>query len=74
LTEIIFNRLNTELTDESPMPFGKYKGYKLSTVPVEHLLQLHEDITRTAPNKRMLMEKYLLKYIESNMNEIKSRS
>lgn len=32
-----------ELTDESPMPFGKYKGQKLEDVPASYLIWLMEN-------------------------------
>jgi uncharacterized protein (DUF3820 family) len=31
------------MTDESIMPFGKYKGEKLANVPDEYLLWLYEN-------------------------------
>ena len=31
------------MTDESIMPFGKYKGEKLANVPAEYLLWLYEN-------------------------------
>jgi uncharacterized protein (DUF3820 family) len=31
------------LTDESPMPFGKFKGQKLIEVPARYLLWLYEN-------------------------------
>lgn len=30
-------------TDETPMPFGKYKGTKLANVPASYLLWLYEN-------------------------------
>jgi uncharacterized protein (DUF3820 family) len=30
-----------QLTDESPMPFGKYKGTKLANVPASYLIWLY---------------------------------
>lgn len=32
-----------KLTDESPMPFGKYKGVKMANVPASYLLWLHQN-------------------------------
>lgn len=29
------------LTDDSPMPFGKYKGTRMEDVPANYLLWLH---------------------------------
>ena len=33
--------MSTELTDESPMPFGDYKGTPLGNVPDQYLLNLY---------------------------------
>ena len=32
-----------KLTDESPMPFGKYKGDQMINVPPKYLLWLYEE-------------------------------
>jgi uncharacterized protein (DUF3820 family) len=32
-----------KLTDNSPMPWGKYKGDKMVNVPASYLLWLHEN-------------------------------
>lgn len=32
-----------EFTDETPMPFGKYKGTKLANVPAEYLMYLYDN-------------------------------
>lgn len=56
----------THFTDETRMPFGKYKGTKLANVPASYLLWLYEQIKPMAPNKRSLDQKYLLEYIEDN--------
>ena len=31
------------MTDNSPMPFGKYKGSKMINVPADYLLHLYEN-------------------------------
>lgn len=33
----------TKLTDDSLMPFGKYKGEQMADVPADYLLWLHEN-------------------------------
>lgn len=33
--------MNGRLTDSSPMPFGKYKGRKMKTVPAKYLDWMH---------------------------------
>ncbi len=35
--------MDTKLTDESAMPFGKHKGEKMENVPARYLLWLWED-------------------------------
>ena len=32
-----------ELTDNSPMPFGKYKGTAMENVPADYLIWLHDN-------------------------------
>jgi hypothetical protein len=51
-----------ELTDKSPIPFGKYKGEKLANVPASYLLwaldnvQLHDNMKRyIEKNKDVLL-------------------
>lgn len=34
-----------ELTDTSPMPFGKHQGEKLANVPARYLLFIRENFT-----------------------------
>ena len=31
------------LTDNSPMPFGKYKGTAMANVPADYLIWLHDN-------------------------------
>jgi uncharacterized protein (DUF3820 family) len=33
----------TTFTDQSPMPFGKYKGKSMVSVPADYLLWLHDN-------------------------------
>lgn len=56
----------TTLTDESLMPFGKYKGIFLKEVPASYLLWLGESVSHIAPNKRSLAQKHLAEYIDDN--------
>ncbi len=51
-----------DVTDESMMPFGKYKGEKLANVPAEYLLWLYEN------NK---VYGGIKKYIEENLDVIR---
>jgi len=32
-----------KLTDESPMPFGKYKGEKMANVPASYLKWIYDE-------------------------------
>jgi len=49
------------MTDESPMPFGKYKGEPLEDVPGSYLLWLHSQGLDEGPLKD---------YIEENMDAL----
>ena len=51
------------MTDESIMPFGKYKGEKLANIPAEYLLWLYDE-------GRCYGE--LRTYIADNMDSIKA--
>lgn len=53
-----------QLTDESPMPFGKHKGKKLANVPADYLLWIYG--SGILPSFKNLEE-----YIEENMNVLK---
>lgn len=50
------------LTDESLMPFGKYKGEKLANVPAGYLIWLYD-------NKKLFGD--LKKYCEENIEVLK---
>jgi hypothetical protein len=56
------------LTDESKMPFGKYKGYQMQSVPGQYLMWLGnelaaKDILRPAENA-------VFNYIEDNLDAL----
>lgn len=51
------------MTDESIMPFGKYKGQKLANIPADYLIWLHD-------NDKCFGE--LKQYIAENMDVLKS--
>ena len=51
-----------KLTDESIMPFGKYKGYTMSNVPASYLIWLFEN------NK---CSKEVAFYIAENLEHLK---
>lgn len=54
------------LTDESKMPFGKFKDTRMDQVPASYLLWLEGNISETFHKNRTLTQKELLKYIEEN--------
>lgn len=58
-----------KLTDESLMPFGKYKDKPLSEVPAWYLAYLKVQISDKAPNKQNLSQKMLLRYINKKEEE-----
>lgn len=51
-------------TNETTMPFGKYKGEKLADVPASYLLYLLEEGIRNGPMKT---------YIETNIDSLKEK-
>jgi uncharacterized protein (DUF3820 family) len=51
------------MTDESTMPFGKYKGDKMANIPADYLLWLYE-------NSKVYGE--VKQYIKDNLDVIKS--
>lgn len=53
------------------MPFGKYKGTEMQKVPASYLLWLKSKIDPSAPNKRLLLEKVVLEYIDDNLYVLK---
>lgn len=52
-----------EMTDESIMPFGKYKGTKIANVPAGYLIWLYDSGLNNGPIKD---------YIIDNMDVLKS--
>lgn len=48
-----------ELTDDSLMPYGKYKGTKMANVPASYLMWLYDNDKCDEPVKQ---------YIEDNMD------
>ena len=53
-----------EVTDETPMPFGKYKDDRMDEVPAEYLLWLYDN-----DKARNLVE-----YIEDNMDVLQQEA
>ena len=49
------------MTDESPMPFGKYQGDKLANVPAWYLINAYE---------KGWLKWALKKYVEDNMEDL----
>ena len=54
------------LTDDSLMPFGKYEGQKMATVPDRYLLWIYNNTQRNQQNKTVFA------YIEENFNVIET--
>lgn len=54
------------LKDADVMPWGKHKGEKIANVPANYIFWLEEKISHTAPNKRSLFEKDIVKYVDEN--------
>lgn len=44
-----------KLTDESPMPFGKYAGAKMANVPADYLIWLYDN-GKTSEQVRQYIE------------------
>ncbi|WP_071146711.1 putative quorum-sensing-regulated virulence factor [Bacteroides ihuae] len=58
-----------KLTDESLMPFGKYKGKKMANVPASYLMWLYDEWT--LPNPRFgSINREVKEYIEDNLDVI----
>lgn len=55
--------MQVPMTDESSMPFGKFKGKKMANVPAGYLLWLHENVQLRDPLKT---------YITENLDVIKA--
>lgn len=50
------------LTDNSPMPFGKYKNQKMANVPASYFLWLYDNDKCSS---------YVKEYIEDNLDVLK---
>lgn len=59
----MMSELPLPMTDESLMPFGKFKGRALANVPAHYLLWVYENV----PNLGVSFKAYL----QSNMDAIK---
>lgn len=58
-----------KLTDESHMPFGKYKGEKMANVPASYLKWIYDEWT--LPNPRFgFVNNDVKEYIEENLDVI----
>jgi len=54
------------LTDNSPMPFGKWAGKKMIDVPASYLIWMYDEISKSAPNKMSFQQKLIFDYVEMN--------
>ena len=59
-----------KLHHESLMPYGEYKGYKMSDVPPHELLF----IKRHSLSKGSDLEESVLDYINDNLEELESKN
>ena len=59
---ILEKEIKMKLGDESPMPFGKYKGEKMANVPASYLMWLYDNNKCNAEVKE---------YINDNMDVLK---
>lgn len=50
------NKMETKLTDQSLMPFGKYKDYSMENVPASYLIWLYENRKCNEPVKNYIIE------------------
>lgn len=50
------------LTDESPMPFGRYKGKLMANIPASYLLYIYDN---------GLYHTHVKNYIEENLDALK---
>ena len=62
----------SKFTDESVMPFGKFKGYDLGRVPAKYLLWLQAKILER--DHKSLQDKELLLYINKNQGLLKQEA
>ncbi len=60
-----------KLTDESLMPWGKYKGYSMENVPASYLIWLYENRKCDEQVKNYIMKK-LINYVQNTWNYSKS--
>lgn len=62
------------LTDESPMPFGRYKDVKMQDVPAEHLLTWFETDKKDYWQSNGSVNYILVHdYISANLDTIKQQ-
>lgn len=45
-----------QLTDETPMPYGAYKGTKMANVPADYLMWLYDNEKANTPVKEYIEE------------------
>lgn len=54
-----------QLTDDSPMPFGKFQGQKMINVPGHYLLWIRDNMKRSSGTK------HVFDYIDDNLEILK---
>lgn len=63
-----------KLTDESLMPFGKYKNEKMANVPSSYLLWLYNNPDPNYNQWSSIRSREVREYIEDNLDCLKQES
>lgn len=63
----------TELTDASPMPYGRHKDKEMSKVPATYLLAMYEARLAALPKTEDSERGVVARYIENNREAIETR-
>ena len=63
-----------QLTDESPMPFGKHKNTKMANVPANYLIWLYDQLTGMEPfgEASQAVRDYTVENLEALRQEIEN--
>ena len=61
--------INMALTDNSPMPFGKYKGTAMANVPADYLIWIYDNGKCNAEVKT-----YIIDNLDVLKNEIENKN
>ena len=64
----------TRLSDESIMPWGKYKGEELQDIPASYLIWLEGEILKKWEDGRTLFQNGILVYVSENRDVLESEA